>query len=184
MQLELSSPHFKSKSSTESFTVLVLTSLSNPEHKSFAIDRFPEMDPDAVEKFWIEKARRLRDEREELHGELRSKASFVLETHSAYVQSASDFQANDGRPLTSLTNAELLNIIDSSKGKGERAAVAKAVLNENYLLSSKTFREASLEDLLNMRSDEKVDPIRRTVAGRLYNEKILELAIGNDKKEL
>jgi hypothetical protein len=110
--------------------------------------------------------------------------SFVLETHSAYVQSASDFQTNDGRPLNSLSNAELLNIIDSSRGKGERAAVAKAVLNENYLLSSKTFREASLEDLLNMRSDPKVDPIRRTVAGRLYNEKLLELAGGNDEKEL
>mmetsp|Transcript_11398 Transcript_11398/g.23320 ORF Transcript_11398/g.23320 Transcript_11398/m.23320 type:complete len:185 (-) Transcript_11398:26-580(-) len=184
MQLELSSPHFKSKAPSETFSVLVLTSLSNPEHKSFAIDKFPEMDPDAVEQFWIKKARRLRDEREDLHEELRSKASFVLETHSAYIQSAADFQGYDGRPLNTLSNAELLKIIDLSRGKGERAAVAKAVLNENYLLSSKKFREASLEDLLNMRDDKKVDPIRRTVAGRLYNEKILSLAGSSASSEL
>jgi len=71
MELELSSPHFKSKSPTEVFTVLVLTSLSNPTDKSFAVDRFPEMEPDAVERFWIDKARKLRNGREELHEELR-----------------------------------------------------------------------------------------------------------------
>ena len=91
---------------------------------------------------------------------------------------------DDGRPLNTLSNAELLKIIDSSRGEGERAAVAKAVLNENYLLSSKKFQEASLQDLLNMRDDAKVDPIRRTVAGRLYNDKVTQLAAKGPNDEL
>ena len=54
LKLELSSPHFNSGKSTEIYNVVVM------EHKddkllSFAIDEFPDMTENAIERFSIEK---------------------------------------------------------------------------------------------------------------------------------
>ena len=65
LSLALSSPHFKSKKTTETFSVLVMTSKSD-KSKSFAIDEFPEMDPLAVEEFWVKKAKTKKAQRQEV----------------------------------------------------------------------------------------------------------------------
>lgn len=64
LQLELSSPHFKSGKPVEEYKMIVM------EHKedgikSLAIDEFPVMDEDAIEEFYIRKIERRRKQREE-----------------------------------------------------------------------------------------------------------------------
>ena len=186
MQLKLSSPHFKSKKAAETFSVLVMSSKDNAESKSFAIDTFPEMEESAVESFWIAKVKKAKVGREKLYKELARKADESLESHSRIIQEAGKYTQGDGRKISELSNAELLKLIDDAKGEGDLAKVAKAVLSENYLLSSRTFVEATSEELLAMRDDPAVDPLRRTVAGRLYNEKMMQgtaaaVGVGGDE---
>ena len=64
LELELSSPHFKSMKSQEVFQVFVMTHKEDGI-KSFAIDEFPVMDASAIERFYIDKVERKKREREE-----------------------------------------------------------------------------------------------------------------------
>ena len=64
LELELSSPYFKSKKSLEVFHVFVMTHKEDGI-KSFAINEFPVMDASAIERFYIDKVERKKREREE-----------------------------------------------------------------------------------------------------------------------
>ncbi|KAF0687890.1 Aste57867_20382 [Aphanomyces stellatus] len=68
LDLELASPHFKSGRPTESFSVVVMQSKLD-DILSFAIDEFPVMDDDAIERFWIDMVERNRAKRRELFAE-------------------------------------------------------------------------------------------------------------------
>ncbi|RHY06102.1 hypothetical protein DYB25_001354 [Aphanomyces astaci] len=63
LQLELASPHYKSRLATESFSVVVMKSTID-DVLSFAIDTFPVMDEAAIETFWIDMVERKRAARD------------------------------------------------------------------------------------------------------------------------
>eukprot|EP01036_Dinobryon_divergens_P024306 gene24306-32742_t len=64
LNLELSSPYFKSGKTTESFEIVVMKHLEDGV-RSFAINEFPEMNEDAIEEFYIRKVEARRRKREE-----------------------------------------------------------------------------------------------------------------------
>lgn len=64
LDVEISSPFFKSGQAKESFEMIVLTHKEDGV-RSFAIDEFPDMDEQAIEQFWIantEKKKKVREE--------------------------------------------------------------------------------------------------------------------------
>jgi len=61
---DLASPHFASGNATERFDVVVMRHLDDASATTFAIDEFPVMDDDAVERFLVEKIERHREQRE------------------------------------------------------------------------------------------------------------------------
>ena len=64
VQVELSSPYFKSGDPTETYEFVIMT--HHDDHvKSFAIDEFPIMDDFAIETHWIEKVKEKRRQKEE-----------------------------------------------------------------------------------------------------------------------
>jgi len=69
LSLKLHSPFFKSGEEVEEFNMVVME--HKTDHvKSFAIDEFPVMDDDAIEKFWIQKVELKRKQREEAYRRL------------------------------------------------------------------------------------------------------------------
>mmetsp|Transcript_44589 Transcript_44589/g.100704 ORF Transcript_44589/g.100704 Transcript_44589/m.100704 type:complete len:244 (-) Transcript_44589:204-935(-) len=64
LTLELASPEFASGEKVESFRLMVMRHFED-DTLSFAIDEFPEMNEDAIERYWIEKVERNRRLREE-----------------------------------------------------------------------------------------------------------------------
>ena len=81
LELELSSPYFKSKKSQEVFQVFVMTHKEDGI-KSFAIDEFPVMDEAAIERFYIDKVERKKREREEYFRLLEIEAMpDIIKTH-------------------------------------------------------------------------------------------------------
>ena len=69
LELELASPHLRSGAGADSFDVVVMRALDDGV-RSLAIDEFPEMTDDAIERFWIEKVERHRSAREEAFAKL------------------------------------------------------------------------------------------------------------------
>lgn len=65
LKLELASVYFKSYSPVEAFTVIVMRNKID-DSMSFAIDEFPAMDESAIEKFWIQKVKEKRSQKEEM----------------------------------------------------------------------------------------------------------------------
>ncbi len=71
--LTLASPYFKSGLATEIFEVMVMKHRKE-NHTSIAINEFPDMTPESVEMFWIDKVERQRERREALFAELQEEA--------------------------------------------------------------------------------------------------------------
>ena len=65
LELELESVYFKSILPVETFTVIVMRNKIDGS-MSFAIDEFPVMDELAIEKFWIQKVKEKRTQKEEM----------------------------------------------------------------------------------------------------------------------
>ena len=81
LTLELASPFFQSKSDTENFDIVVM------KHKedgirSIAIDEFPVMNEDAIEKFWINKVEEKKIAREEAFRRLEIQAILNRDSNS------------------------------------------------------------------------------------------------------
>jgi hypothetical protein len=69
LSMKLHSPYFKSGEEVEEFHMVVMEHKTD-RVKSFAIDEFPVMDDDAIEKFWIQKVEVKRRQREEAYRRL------------------------------------------------------------------------------------------------------------------
>ena len=63
LTLELASGHFKSGLPVETFHMIVMRNKID-ESMSFAINGFPEMDEHSIERFWIQKVKERRGQRE------------------------------------------------------------------------------------------------------------------------
>lgn len=63
VDLELASPHFASRNETEVFEALWMQRFQD-RSRSFAIDRFPEMDDDAIEAYQIQSIEKRRSARD------------------------------------------------------------------------------------------------------------------------
>jgi hypothetical protein len=84
LTLELASPHLIGGAQTARHEVAVLTALDDPTDRSFAIDEFPIMDEEAIERFWVQKARKHRDMRNKVLDSL--DAGLSLEEAIKHVQ--------------------------------------------------------------------------------------------------
>ncbi len=73
LTLTLASPYFKSGLATEKFEVMVMAHRKEG-HISIAINEFPDMTPESMEVFWIDKVEQRRDRREALFVELQAEA--------------------------------------------------------------------------------------------------------------
>ena len=73
LDLELASPYLLSGAASEPFDIVVMTHLDDGV-RSLAIDEFPEMTDDAIERFWIEKVERHRAAREAAFAKLELEA--------------------------------------------------------------------------------------------------------------
>ncbi len=65
IDVELKSPYFKSGQDTEKFTFILMKNKFD-DSVSFAIDEFPVMDETAIEKFWIDKVKHKRSQKDEI----------------------------------------------------------------------------------------------------------------------
>ena len=152
---------------TVSYTMYIT---SHATRDSLRLSQFPEMDPLAVEEFWVKKAKAKKAERQELYAQLKSSADVLLTQHNDYVAKASELSDLQGYPLNALTNAEMLKLIDDTKGEGETARAAKALLQERYFLHSSEFQNASPQYLRRIASSSSADPIKQKVALRLLQQ--------------
>ena len=69
LTVDLHSEYFKSGDSVERFNMVVMRNKID-QSVSLAIDEFPEMDEVAIERFWIEKVKERRRQRDELFNKL------------------------------------------------------------------------------------------------------------------
>lgn len=76
LQLELASPYFKSGKPTEKYEMIVMTHKED-KVKTLAIDEFPVMNEDAIERFWIEKVEEKRIQREKSFRKLELEALYA-----------------------------------------------------------------------------------------------------------
>ncbi|GMH72202.1 hypothetical protein TrST_g783 [Triparma strigata] len=169
LRLALASPYFLSKQDTEEFEVMVMFSKED-KSKSFAINEFPKMNEMDVERHWIEKVKKKKEERKSEYEELKKQAKELLEQHDEYVASASTYLTSESNPITSLSNSELLHYIDNNP-ESPSVSAAKALLSERYIESGADIVRANNDGLRRIMSDENVDPIKRRVAERVLRSR-------------
>jgi len=171
LQLELGSPHYRSKRRVETFVVMVMVEHSTGD-LSYAIDTFPAMDPDSVEDFWVKKVEGRREMRNYLYEGLREKGNDDAKHFEETLINVDKITRSN---LNNLNNDELLNFIDQLAAKNEGVTdnadvdsvlvKAKAVLRERYITSQLSGLKG--EVLKRIAEDVAEDPVRRQVAGKL-----------------
>ncbi|GMH55771.1 hypothetical protein TL16_g01988 [Triparma laevis f. inornata] len=177
LKLNLASPYFLSKQETEEFEVLVMYSKED-KSKSFAINEFPKMNEVDVERHWIKKVKRKKEERKSEYEELKNQAKELLEKHDEYIVGATGYLNSESTPIVELSNSELLHFIDNNPNSPSVAA-AKALLQERYLESGVDIANANDDGLRRIIGDANVDPIKRRVAERVLKSR--GGAEGNDE---
>ncbi len=106
LELELSSPHFKSGMLTENFN-LILMEHKDDGTRSIAIDEFPLMNENDLEQFYEKKIRAKRVNREELFRRMEVEAQ-IQGVHPAAAED--DQIADDIEELLLTTDTELLRV--------------------------------------------------------------------------
>jgi hypothetical protein len=147
LEVQLSSPYFKSGKSEETYHIIVMTHKEDGI-KSFAIDEFPIMKDDAIEEFYIKKVERKRMKREE--------AFRRLEIESSQRKSCANYQQQTGENdnNSNLSVQELLGKIerdglrqDTQSGNSENF---RAQLSEEQLSTDEALSKLSLAELYNI----------------------------------
>jgi hypothetical protein len=137
LNLELSSPFFKSGKTTESFEIVVMKHLEDGV-RSFAINEFPEMNEDAIEEFYIRKVEARRRKREESFRRLEFAAFKSLQNadkssdnHS--IDSSYDCiqQDEDGGNSSDNEAVILLSRLDNPERRASRQQASRDRIKEN-----------------------------------------------------
>jgi hypothetical protein len=145
LEVELSSPFFRSGLESENFTVVVMTSKAD-DVKSFAIDEFPVMHDVAIESFYNEKVVQKRHERE------RSLRWLDVEATRAAFNQFSKGRDLNSRPINSADSAVLstLALMDDLDSVAEirrrvsdriRQQLPNDLLEEEVALSQMTLKQ-------------------------------------------
>ncbi|KAE8892384.1 hypothetical protein PF005_g12737 [Phytophthora fragariae] len=96
LQMALASPYFRSKREVEDFEMMVLESKPRVEERasgkynvtrSIAIDEFPEMDEDVIERFWVKMVEERRQRRRELFDKWEREGESVKEEEGLQTES-------------------------------------------------------------------------------------------------
>ena len=133
LKIELSSAHFDSGSSSETFDVIVLKSLEDGLW-SFAINEFPRMKEHAIEEYWIEMV--------EKHRQLRESKFLELEEKGLLDEALKDM-ADAGKSSKSIDlNAERMKFkqmdtatLEKLEHSDDGPATAKIYNYQKYLVS-------------------------------------------------
>jgi len=169
LKVSLSSPYFRSGQPTESFEVVVMKHRSDGSN-SFAIDRFPDMDDDAVEMFWIQKVERHRAKREQFFEEMLRESTgdqtperqedlhnqpvpeqinvavdVEGQTSTVEERNVEDERQSLHQLMEGLTNKELVRVLEHASGDPLAAQVASNILDRRYNSVSEKFDLESLK---------------------------------------
>lgn len=118
LRLRLTSPHLENGAPHTDHDVLVMRALEDGT-RSFAIDDFPAMDPDAVEAFWNRMSDRQREERELAFAELEREGEAEL--------AAADAQARGTWTPERAAAASTADLVTAAHTSGLGAAEEAAV---------------------------------------------------------
>ncbi len=135
LTLTLASPYFKSGLATENFEVMVMKHRKEG-HTSIAIDEFPDMTPESVEKFWIDKVERQRDRREALFAELQAEADAEEQCKNEMGIECSPEALIIH--YSGKTAKELVELIETKSKHDPRVLAAKEVCGTHKMLSKQS----------------------------------------------
>ena len=120
LEIELSSPHFKSGKTIETYSMIVMKHLEDGI-SSFAIDEFPVMKDDAIEEFYIQKVESKRKKREESFRRLELEAYMSRQKMESNDYACLDKEIHESRQKDREQSVgELLSIIDSEEKREVR----------------------------------------------------------------
>ena len=143
LQIELSSPYFRSGKASETFEVIVMEHIED-HLKSFAIDEFPDMDEVAIENFWIRKVGLKRKFREEAFRRLEIESILLGEEPDKEKLATKDkLDKNSVNDLLSVLDTPLL----LSKRQSESTAFQQRLKEPALLAEEKILADMSLEEL-------------------------------------
>ena len=187
--MNLSSPHFQSNNAVETFEFIIMQPLismyeyrfNHPGKRKriFAIDRFPKMNPKAIELAWIKKVERLRKEREAIIQEFKHESLNENANNSSYKNQCDTvfehkYQEKQKTIFRVMNDDSIKIYIHNQKdepGREKEIQAAKYVLNERRI--QKDMISHSLKDLTSIMRNENESPARRFAARRLFDQKII-----------
>ncbi len=145
--LELASPYFKSGLEKENVTMVVM-SHKEDHTKSIAIDEFPIMDDEAIEKFYIMKIEKKRQSRDEAF--IRMQAEYIALHMLAHSNRQEDEESPD---ISTLSTRSLLKYIDDRMDKQDQSYMSETrigSLSGQYLEEELQLLMASLPELFDI----------------------------------
>lgn len=140
LELELSSPYFKSGAKTEKFSMVVMNHKKD-KVTTLAIDEFPVMDDDAIEQFYIQRVEEHRADRDRAFDRLFREAMFEEEVDgnescasspSSEVASSVDESDESSAELSKLSLQELHNMLKSKQSPPELRAKVQEVIKKQF----------------------------------------------------
>ena len=124
LNLELSSPCFKSGKPVESFEIVVMKHFEDGV-RSFAINQFPEMNEDAIEEFYIRKVEARRRKREESFRRLEL-AAFKSAQYATDSLDNNNINDSNYDCLQQIDNTDAANLLSQLDSPDQRASRQQA----------------------------------------------------------
>uniref|UniRef100_A0A7S2CNQ6 Uncharacterized protein n=1 Tax=Octactis speculum TaxID=3111310 RepID=A0A7S2CNQ6_9STRA len=143
LSMQFSSPYFKSGALVEVYEVMVMRHKEDGTF-SFAIDDFPEMDDDAIERFWIQKVEEHRRSREEAFRQMELDILTEMDNEGHDPSSTDQAETNDSTSssevfpeLTGMTSTELFQVLSqdlssTDEGNKDRRRAALEVIDGRW----------------------------------------------------
>lgn len=191
LELGIASPFFASTKKEEFFDVIVMEPLPNARNyrgfdyqsstneknqnqhdRVFAMNKFPEMDPKAVEASYIKKVERLHKEREEIHQQLLSEFKVDAQKHREFL-AEKQFRTHYEKVFGFVDDEAIENFIRDYKSREKEIEIAAYILEERKM--ARRLSSLSLPELVTVMKNEDELPVTRFAAKRVFNEKATSL---------